>query len=55
MPTSALLADVPGLTRELELVNTSDFYGNRYATASLVPALATRTFTITGVGSRPGL
>jgi predicted Zn-dependent protease len=50
-----LLADVPGLTRELKLVNGSDFYGERYATGALVPALATASFNVTGVGSRPGL
>jgi PmbA protein len=50
-----LFADVPGLTRERTLVNASDFYGDRYPTAALVPALATARFTITGTGSRPGI
>ena len=36
-----MLEDVPGLSRETTLVNTSDFYGDRYPTAALVPALAT--------------
>ncbi|MGZ4353052.1 MAG: metallopeptidase TldD-related protein, partial [Gaiellaceae bacterium] len=51
----ALLADVPGLTRERSLVNLSDFYDERYPYAALVPALATGAFTISGAGSSPGL
>lgn len=50
-----LLADVPGLTRDVKLVNGSDFYGERYPFGALCPALATARFTITGVGSGPGL
>ena len=50
-----MLEDVPGLSRETTLVNTSDFYGDRYPTAALVPAIATARFNITGVGSEPGL
>jgi hypothetical protein len=50
-----LLEDVPGLTREVTLVNRSDFYGERYPFGALVPALATATFTVTGTGSGPGL
>jgi PmbA protein len=50
-----LLADVPGLTREARLVNSSDFYGERYPVGTLVPALATARFTVTGTGSTPGL
>jgi predicted Zn-dependent protease len=50
-----VLEDVPGLTRKTQLVNASDFYGERYPYASLVPALATARFNITGVGSRPGI
>jgi len=50
-----LLEDVPGLTREVTLVNRSDFYGERYPFGALVPALATTTFTVTGTGSGPGL
>lgn len=50
-----VLAEVPGLGRDLVLVNRSDFYGERYPQAALVPALATARFTITGVGSGPGL
>ena len=50
-----VLAEVPGLGRELALINRSDFYGDRYPQAALVPALATARFTVTGVGSGPGL
>jgi PmbA protein len=50
-----LLADVPALTRDVTLVNANDFYGERYPLGTLVPALATGCFTITGTGSRPGL
>ena len=50
-----LLRDVLGLTRETTLVNQSDFYDQRDATAALVPALATASFTLTGAGSGPGL
>ena len=50
-----LLADVPGLTREVWLVNRSEFYGDRYPFGALVPALATGCFNVTGSGSGPGL
>ena len=50
-----LLADVPGLTRDVALVNGSDFYGERYPFGALVPALATASFNVTGSGSKPGL
>jgi predicted Zn-dependent protease len=50
-----MLEDVPGLGREQQLVNSSDFYGERYPTGALVPAIATARFNITGVGSEPGL
>jgi predicted Zn-dependent protease len=50
-----VLADVPALGRDLRLVNRSDFYGERTPQAALVPALATARFTVTGVGSGPGL
>jgi PmbA protein len=50
-----VLADVPALGRDLALVNRSDFYGERTPQAALVPALATARFTVTGVGSGPGL
>jgi predicted Zn-dependent protease len=50
-----LLADVPGLSREVTLVNRSDFYGERYPFGALCPALATGCFTVTGNGSGPGV
>jgi PmbA protein len=50
-----LLADVAGLTRDVALVNANDFYGERYPYGVLVPGLATASFNITGIGSRPGL
>jgi PmbA protein len=51
----ALVARLLGLSRELECVNLSDYYDERYPFAALVPALATETFTIVGSGSGPGL
>jgi predicted Zn-dependent protease len=50
-----LLADVPALTREVRLVNSSSYYDERYPYGVLAPALATARFTVTGVGSRPGI
>jgi PmbA protein len=50
-----VLADVPGLSREVKLVNQSDFYGERYPFGFLAPAIATARFNITGVGSTPGI
>jgi PmbA protein len=50
-----LLADVRGLTRDVQLVNQSDFYDERYPYAYLVPGLATARFNVTGAGSGPGL
>jgi predicted Zn-dependent protease len=50
-----LLADVPGLTRSVSLVNANDFYGERYPRGTLVPAIATARFNISGIGSRPGI
>jgi predicted Zn-dependent protease len=50
-----VLRDVPAVGGELTLVNASDFYGERYPTGVLTPALATARFTITGNGSAPGL
>jgi predicted Zn-dependent protease len=44
-----------GLSDQVTLVSTADFYGDRYPTGSVVPALATETFTIVGAGSGPGL
>ena len=50
-----MLSDVPGLTRDVSLVNASDFYGERYPFGALVPAIATAHFNITGTGSDPGI
>jgi len=50
-----LLGDVHGLTRDVSLVNASNFYGERYPFGALVPALATGRFNVTGVGSAPGI
>jgi predicted Zn-dependent protease len=49
-----LLADVPGLTSAVSLVNQCDFYDERYAYAYRVPALATAAFNVTGTGAAPG-
>ena len=49
-----MLEDVPGLGREQQLVNSSDFYGERYPIGTLVPAIATARFNITGVGLGAG-
>jgi PmbA protein len=51
----ALAAGVFGLSAEVKLANQSDFYGERYPYATLVPAIATDSFTIVGTGSGPGL
>jgi predicted Zn-dependent protease len=51
----ALAASLLGLGRDVTLVNGSDFYGERYPFGSLVPAVATETFTVVGTGSGPGL
>jgi PmbA protein len=50
-----LLRDLLGIGSEPALVSTSDFYDERYATASLVPSLATASFRVTGLGGGPGL
>jgi PmbA protein len=52
---SDVLAEVPGLASEPMLVNLNDLYDERFPHAALVPALATRSFHITGTGSGPGL
>jgi PmbA protein len=51
----ALAERLLGLTRDLRLVNQSDFYDERYPYAMLVPALATESFTIVGAGAGPGV
>ena len=50
-----LLADVPGLTRAITLVDQSDYYDERYPTGLRSPAVATARFDVTGVGSGPGV
>jgi PmbA protein len=50
-----LLSDVFGLTRNASLVNSQNFYGDRYPYGVLAPALAAARFTITGIGSKPGI
>jgi PmbA protein len=50
-----LLSEVYGLTSTAALVNSQNFYGDRYPYGVLAPALAAARFTITGVGSKPGI
>jgi PmbA protein len=50
-----MLGEVYGLTRRAQLVNSQNFYGDRYPYGVLAPALAAARFTITGVGSKPGI
>jgi len=50
-----MLREVHGLTSTASLVNSQNFYGDRYPYGVLVPALATARFAITGVGSTPGI
>jgi len=50
-----LLREVHGLTREATLVSASNFYGERYPVGTLVPALATHRFNVSGIGSGPGI
>jgi len=50
-----LLAEVFGLTRKASLVNSQNFYGERYPYGVLAPAVAAARFPITGVGSKPGI
>jgi PmbA protein len=50
-----LLGDVYGLTRSASLVNSQNFYGERYPYGVLAPAIAAARFNITGVGSKPGI
>jgi PmbA protein len=50
-----LLRDVLGLTKNVALVNSQNFYGERYPYGVLAPAIASERFTVTGVGSNPGI
>lgn len=51
----ALAAGLLGLSEQVTLVNRSDFYDERYPFGTLVPAVATDSFTVVGTGSGPGL
>jgi PmbA protein len=50
-----LVESLVGLGNDVELVNRSDFYDERYPFGTLVPTVATEAFTIVGTGSGPGL
>jgi predicted Zn-dependent protease len=50
-----VLADILGLTRDRKLANQAAFYDERFAYGTLVPALATARFDITGIGGPPGI
>jgi PmbA protein len=50
-----LLRDVLGLTSKDALVNSQNFYGERYPYGVMAPAIASERFTVTGVGSKPGI
>jgi PmbA protein len=50
-----IVENLVGLGNDVELVNRSDFYDERYPFGTLVPTVATSTFTIAGTGSGPGL
>jgi PmbA protein len=50
-----LVENLLGLGNDIELVNRSDFYDERYPFGTLVPTVATGAFTIVGTGSGPGL
>jgi predicted Zn-dependent protease len=49
------LRDVLGLTNKVALVNSQNFYGERYPYGVMAPAIASERFTVTGVGSKPGI
>jgi PmbA protein len=50
-----LLRNVLGLTEDVALVNSQNFYGERYPYGVLAPGLAVERFTVTGAGSKPGI
>ena len=50
-----LLSEIYGLTRTAVLVNSQNFYGDRYPYGVLAPAVAAARFPITGLGSNPGI
>ena len=49
------LQEVYGLTSQSALVNSQNFYGERYPYGVMVPAVASARFAITGLGSKPGI
>jgi predicted Zn-dependent protease len=49
------LREVYGLTRDVSLVNSQNFYGERYPYGVLAPAVASARFSVTGIGSKPGI
>lgn len=49
------LRNVLGLTSKAALVNSQNFYGERYPYGVLAPAIASERFAVTGVGSKPGI
>jgi PmbA protein len=49
------LSEVLGLTRDVSLVNSQNFYGERYPYGVRTPAIASARFAVTGVGSKPGI
>ncbi|CAN5131412.1 hypothetical protein BH18ACT12_BH18ACT12_18560 [soil metagenome] len=55
VPVPELLHEVYGLTRRVQLVNSQNFYGERYPYGVLAPAVASAKFAVTGVGSKPGI
>jgi len=49
------LSDVYELTNKATLVNSQNFYGERYPYGVMAPAIAAERFPVTGVGSKPGI
>jgi len=49
------LREVFGLTNKAALVNSQNFYGERYPYGVMAPAIASARFPVTGVGSKPGI
>jgi predicted Zn-dependent protease len=49
------LREIYGLTKRTALVNAQSFYGARYPHGTLVPAIASAHFTVSGIGSKPGI
>jgi PmbA protein len=49
------LREVHGLTNTAALVNSQNFYGERYPYGVMAPAIASERFPVTGLGSKPGI